>query len=118
MDGDLYPPTQLYLPLALCLTFLSIVASAVLSSKVPERLKGTVVPKVFLIALVTSFAHIVLLTVASLAEALSTCDLGSAGNLLVHLIVIISIGGVAVPLAGKISKHDVDSAKESLTVWP
>ena len=110
----LYPPMQMYLPLALCLAFLSIVTSAILSDNW-DRLKGKVVPTAFFVALYVSFGHVGVLLVVSLVRSATRFHFDDFVNLIVHEIVLFAIAFVAIPLAREISKQDVEAAQKKLT---
>ena len=118
MNAALYPPTQLYLPLAICLTFLSIVTSVILSERVPKGLRGQYMPRAFLIAMALSFIHICGLLALRLAWSFSECRLSDATNIVVHLIVLFLVAATALPIASGISSSPIDSAIEKLKTVP
>ena len=114
MDTSIYPPTQLYLPLAFCLTFLSIMTSVMLSDKMPGWLKGQPIAATFLVAMVLSFVHVGGLVTICLGVSLRDCQLGNAANLTIHLSVLIVIACIAIPLAKKMSAGPLEAITENL----
>ncbi len=109
MDVSIFPPAQMYVPLILLLTIISITATVMLSNNSTASTIGELTVAWPLAALAVAFLHIYWICITTAVTYMTSGHFGAGFGLLVHAVILLVITNAGIRLTKNIANNRMEN---------